>query len=683
MAVTSLIKPIPNDRGIFYSMQSAINDIALTFNHDNKKFRFSKYVLLNIPTMGAPEDLDEDNKMQFPAVGEVLISGIHSSDYNLNMAESFQNYCLNFEALLLSQPNYDHNQYKTIAERVFWKWLKETGAIRWRAANTVNEWNNVATSDARYVEADDDNSEYDRVVRFVGDIDAVNSVRSTNSYSEIYIYLPTNMGSTPTVLFDSYADVNYDEDMRVLNYPDDPLDVEYLAGRHYDDTHPFGLRLNAFFDLDDGTVDQEMADLSDPTPTYAPGYWHSDDTNNAYYTDPVFDMAKDYRIKKTLGTSTIEYIRSSLDGVMIDFDISNYKLTTLYDGVNSFTQFNQIAHNQNRNFEFNAILVYYDLYETTTSGGEENTVTNLYGILFLDQVENMGVGADFAIPTMKKYKPDDLNKTNGNSFAYKINIKFDSSIDNVAVERSINDYATFSLDLYMDALSSMSQLLTSYNESLFFMTNLSRDLDELKGQMLNDANMIELRSRLTTIENSLIQNDTLWQDANGVMGLIRDLYSKYDEILRGEATVDVSYNLDPLTIANLIPKNQKYTIGTTYEGNILDNLDLPLLKYTNYFRHNHTSTIELDSEIEITIDDAEQPWARGQVFRLVFEKEFIPGVHSVKIYTDANGVFNGTAYGKLIYVLNNTDFEESNDRPIFDIMCVAPETMDFVVDKIR
>ena len=100
----------------------------------------------------------------------------------------------------------------------------------------------MPTGEARWSEAwaDAGSTTYNRVVKYIADIDVINSVRNKdNSYSEIYIHVPTNVGTTPTILFNSIADNNYHPDMFIMNSPGDPLDVEYLNGRHYNDTHPY------------------------------------------------------------------------------------------------------------------------------------------------------------------------------------------------------------------------------------------------------------------------------------------------------------------------------------------------------------------------------------------------------------------------------------------------------------
>ena len=49
MAVTSLIKPVQNKKGIFYNFQSALEDINITLSNSENAVRFSKFVLLRVP----------------------------------------------------------------------------------------------------------------------------------------------------------------------------------------------------------------------------------------------------------------------------------------------------------------------------------------------------------------------------------------------------------------------------------------------------------------------------------------------------------------------------------------------------------------------------------------------------------------------------------------------------------
>jgi hypothetical protein len=267
MAVTPFIRPIQTRKGIFYAFQSALEDLNLvTSSNAESKVRFTNYILLRIPEIGTPDTLKTDNKIQFLASGETpLIEGV-SSDQNINLAESFQNYALNLEALLISRNEYDREDKQTISEKVFWKWLKEFGGVRWQNANNLQRNIEALGATPRWVEETETNSTYKRVVQYLGEIDVVNTRRTKdNSGSEIYIHVPTNVGNTPYVLFDSQADGNYPENATITHDPADPLNIEFISGRDFNDTHPFGLSINAFFDRDDGAVTSSITDdPSDP-----------------------------------------------------------------------------------------------------------------------------------------------------------------------------------------------------------------------------------------------------------------------------------------------------------------------------------------------------------------------------------------------------------------------------------
>ena len=688
MATTPLIKQIQNRYGIFYNFQSAIDDITTTLNQDNKKFRFSKFALLRIPDMGAPDD--KENKVQFLALGETpMIDGINPTDYNINLAESFQNYCLNLEALLLTRTGHNSELSKTVAERVFWKWLKELGAMRFRKANVLEKDNVQLPSNDRFVEEDEydedaspvgGNYNYNKIVKYVSDIEVVHTVKKDNARSEVYIYVPTDVGTSPYVMFESYEDVNYGHDSTWFNNPESALDIEYLVNRHHDDTHPFGLGIKAFYDLDDGSVITNYSNDID-TPSWVSGNWFSGTSQNAYYTDLIFGDAGNQLIKKEIGSpaTTIQYIRSKLDGIGIDFNLTNYKLANENTDIKVFSDFN--SYIGTKNFEYNAILLFYDVFDVDNP---ESVVTNLYGVQFLNRVEEKGL--EFAIPSIIKYKPDILSKTNGNSFAHKFNIKFDSSINNVDVEKSVNDYTTFSLDLFVDAMTSMINMTRSYEENIVFLTNLKIEVDGLKGLFINDTNKDEILDRIASIENSLTQSQSLFENTDTVMRMVNDLYDKYSAILNNTTSISVDYNMDQMVLNNMITHPQGYNFSADPRGSLIDNTVLVLNKYSNYFRHENASGVAitlLTDDLNVIIDDADVAWKRAQSFEIVFAEEFDPASYNVNFWTGALNKSGSGEYGTLIGTLDSSYFLDSGNKPWFKITCIDQSALEFVIDKIR
>jgi hypothetical protein len=700
MAVTSLIKPVQNKKGIFYNFQSALEDINITISNSDNAVRFSKFALLRIPEIGEPNVLQTDNKIQFYAPGETPLIETLNPDNNVNLAESFQNYALNLEALLLSRPQYKRNEKLTISERVFWKWLKELGAIRFQDANALEKNITTLGLEPRFVEKTETNSTYKRVVKYVGDIDVVNSIKSNiNSYTEVYIHVPQNVGSTPYVLFKSIKDDNYFPNMTITNNAADPLNIEYLSGRQYNELHPFGLSLKAFYDLDDQSVFTQIKNTL--TGTYSPGNWFTKTIRNSYYTDnynntQAYNVAQDQFIIKQSGLRSVEYVRSTLDGISIDFDLSNYKLAAENPNIQVFSQFNDYV--ANRDFDFNAVLVYYDTYNPNNLDSNGNPIdvrTNLYGILFLDRIQQKGL--EFQIPPIVKYKYDPLNKTKGNSFSFKQNLKLDTSIEDTFVEKSINDYSTFSLELFTDVLTEFKQLQTRYADELLELTQLKQDVEALKDLLINTEDQNELSLRVENVENSLIENDSIFSNTSSLVKMIESVNSKVDSIINGTSNVQVSYNLDILRSGKgiLINKktpnraiieatNQQYNISQNSITNIFNSNVITLTDYTNYIVHESGGNpIVLTKDLEVFIDDSISSWKKGQVLKLTFSDELDLDVFNLKIRTDALNKNNTGQYGVTIAILDDLAFSSSSNKPIFEIVCLDEVQLLFRIDKIR
>ena len=737
MAIAPLIKPIQTQKGIFYTFQSSLEDLTLTFNNTNK-FKFSKFALLRIPEIGIPTSLVTDNHTQFLALGESpLLEGL-SANQNINLALSFQNYALNFESLLISQAAYQREQKLNVSERVFFKWLKELGAIRWRNASSDEAISTLISglpaSEARWAEdwADAGSSTYNRVVKYIADIDVINSVRNKdNSYSEIYIHVPTNVGTTPTILFNSIADHNYHPDMFIINSPGDPLDAEYLNGRHYNDTHPYaGMHLRAYYDLDSDLVTHKISDVTTTnidwdtvtsnynvnTNTTGIGYWWNAPTQvtNFYRTDAAayygakigkgtyngvaaasaFKTQKIYK-KYTTTDLDVEYLRSTLDGVVIDFKLLNYQVAA--SNQPEYTSFAKLADSvANADFEFNAILIYYDVYDPTTGTSVANPLvseTNLYGVYFLNKIEQTGI--NFIIPTITKEKPNVINRTNGNAFAYKINLKFDTSIEDVAVERSINDHTTFGLDMFLDVLTEFSSLKNKFNSKLVELSNLKIDLESAKNALLNTNGLNALSTRLGRLEQTVAASTSAFENSSAITNLIGNLNSRLNEFVAGKTSLSTSYDLAPfrpgqgISLDKTIP--QQLTIASTVQAyskvseinlksNNSNTFTETLGVSNTYIKHYNGSTFSLSSDFDIRINNSLNSWKNGQVLKIVFDSQIIPNNYNIKIKTSAT-----TNYSVTIATLTASDFPISYDRtgrPIVEITCINSQNFTFQVDKI-
>lgn len=697
MAVTPFIKPLATQAGTFYTFSSSAEDLGLTFNNSGTKFRFTRFVLLNIPNIATPAFAD--NKIQFNTIDTVILNQatLLDPDNNINLAQSFQNYCLNLEATLISQDAYNRDLKQNVAERVFWKWMKELGAIRFQDSNSMQSTRNQLT-DPRFVEENEvltGSVRYNRVAQYVGDIDVVNSTQNNvNAYSELFIHVPTADGNTPLVLFKTVDDANYYPDLGVVNKPADPLDAEKLFGRHYSDVQPAGLSIDAFFDQD-----VEPASVNSFVNAIPQNWYDPRGNPNAYYTDSIFTDSTTDTIQKTVGLNSVTFKRSRLDGIQLDFDPTSYKPIVDNPTISTLQEYNGTVDAQP--FEFNAVLIYYDVYDPNNAA---DFATNLYGVLFLENVRV--ISAEQGIPRFEKFKPNVVTKLNGNSFGFKINLKFDTSVDNAGVEKAINDFSTFSMDLFVDTLQILQQAADNLNENVIELQRVSQQVTELEDLVINVDQFNEIDQRISFLEDSFQANQALFNNTSDIVALINKTDDELNQLIQGKTSITIAYNLDVIktgpgifidrsvpnriTVSNI---NQGFSISTTdpYQGDI----SLPafqiikLQPFNNYFRHfanglSHTAT----GDIYLNIDDTTNQWQRGQTFRLVFEDIYDMVNYNIIISTDAPNLFGNGAYGILVGAVSGAEFDLASDRPIFDITCVDPGVVGvslpvFVIDQIR
>lgn len=114
---TAIIKP-RTQGGTFYTFSSAMEDIGLNVTDSKNRVMLSHYALLDIPQFDDP-DYGFDTLSTTEFTSDVNIG-------NYKFAEGFENYVLNMETVMRNQDGYNFANYKTVSERVFWKWLRKS-----------------------------------------------------------------------------------------------------------------------------------------------------------------------------------------------------------------------------------------------------------------------------------------------------------------------------------------------------------------------------------------------------------------------------------------------------------------------------------------------------------------------------------------------------------------------------
>jgi len=680
MATTPLIKTPQADGGTFYTFSSSARDLSKTLNNDELKLVFSKFVLLNLPDFdkldpNSAASLTLSNYMQFDTIDGMIASGGLKGDPNVNFTESLQNYALNLEELIISDTSYDNTLQRSVAERVFFKWLKETGAMRYRAATNLEK--NPGVVRPLFVEEDSISTatdEYNRVVKYVGDIDIVNNVdKAGEAYTELYINVPTEVGGTPTILFDSISDANYQPSLKIQGKN------EFILGRNASTVQPQGLSINAFYDYDQpllnptgpaGYTDPNANWMDEPTPPT---------TVDSYFTEPVtFTNPTNVFIQKypadygsPAGFNGSAYIRSELDGISVDFTPNDYEQIVTDPTISTIAQFN--GTDLASTFEFNAVLVYYDLVDTSNTA---NTVTNLYGILLVDNVTPTTDGG--FIQRYPKFKPNKVTGQNGNSYGFKINLRFDASPGSAGIDTIVNDYNTFSMQLFSEATAQLQESAKIFQTQQLEISTLDQKVQTLENQITNVADVTSLQAQITSVQDQLDNANLAFANDTVLLDLIANNSDEIQSIANGNVPISLQYNTDVvrqgtgITVDTNTPNlitislaTQEYSFMVPINKNQVQitptnplnlNQAIPqvfteLKTYTNMLRLDTVN--EAGGDLNIYVNDTGIQWKTGQTLRLAFNNTLDIGARNIRVWTDAPSRLNNGSYGMSMGVIQN------------------------------
>lgn len=494
---TPFIKRMRVNGGTLFSFNSSIEDIGLNINEKNNVVKMSHFALLDIPEINSGSNLAVNYFNTEAIVGAWEYEGQSANikDGRVIISESFQNYASNLETILLDQTTYNPALQDTVSERVFWKWLKETGAIRWTRDGSSNWIENT-------------NPEYRKVVKYVGEISAGNVRRDTfGTYNETYVLVPTSHGEMD-IYWKQVEDVNYKHGMAIGNLG------EKIANRDgWLRPHPDGLIYDAFYDYVDSSISVAGHTIDVSSFNYSgPGSWWSAQDltsgnprgttgSNYYLTDTSAYINEDpssYEVDITYtGGSGFSFRRSNVDCMSLQLDINELKTVFGDDGLT----FNKMGttFSINDSFEFNAALLYYSVYNST-----QDTVLarNLLGVMFLDapsgnssQIGSTGI----LLPSLEKIQSTATGF--GTAYSLRVNIKSDNTIDDT---QAVNvDYATSDVTYAEDFADTMAELKKSI-QILNQNTATVAYISEKYGELLNNQNVI-----LTRIEQMQQQIDDI------------------------------------------------------------------------------------------------------------------------------------------------------------------------------
>jgi len=147
MASTPLYKSLKPNGTTFYAFPGAAEDITSSYQNNNYKMYFSKYVLLNLPKQNL-----NPGTQSMPVYFDFESSFVKSNNatpattFNEQIVESLRNYVANHEVVIReSRLNskeyfYNTNALETTSEKIFWKWCKKLKLIDFEPAIPDDEY---------------------------------------------------------------------------------------------------------------------------------------------------------------------------------------------------------------------------------------------------------------------------------------------------------------------------------------------------------------------------------------------------------------------------------------------------------------------------------------------------------------------------------------------------------------
>ena len=418
----------------------------------------SHYALLNLPSIDEADNLEQNRFNLFNIPGAYEYFG-NVKDGTVIVAESFQNYALNLEVNLLARNEYNPALQTTVSERVFWKWLKETGAIRWEPdSSTSGYWREETDTDS--------STGYNSIVKCIGTISA-GSVRTDTfgTYNETYVLVPTSFGQTP-VYFKQVEDDNYYRGL-VTN----PGGANILGRETYTKPHPDGLDIRAFYD---------------------------DTANNTYEISTTGSAGPYYEDI----TSPYTFRRSLVDCMSLELNLTNLR-EIFNDDALTYDDL-AITLAEDDTFDFNAVLIYYSIYNRAL---DAVLATNLLGVLFLDPPS--GNTQDFPLneilmPSLTKIQSGVSGF--GTSYSFRLNIKSDYLLDesgeftlyedNTASQQVLEDFGQI-----FDSLSRSLSILNQHTGTINYITQQYIDLTNDHTNILNSVS--DLQYQVHNIERNI------------------------------------------------------------------------------------------------------------------------------------------------------------------------------------
>lgn len=328
---------------------------------------------------------------------------------------------------------------------------------------------------------------YNSFIKFIGEIAGTNNTQLPDkAYTETYAYISHQHGQIPYSLWKIVDDNNYKPNAQYPVLPEQY--TPYIQGAE-NSNNPLWVNPTAYPggpNIQTDIINQYITSNGNVSKKSGPFYGIANNDR----TSPEFDS-------------------SQLDGLCLNLDIEDYLKAQSYiypiETFNEFcaTSFDNIAP---KDFEFNAILWYYTLEDT--SGNNLNKATNLYGIEFLDTSSNDINNLKTKIPSIQKLVSNGYQDGNSYTFSLDTNLIIDSDVVIPSFDPD-KVYSLFGMELFHEALTR----ITYFNDQISTFVNsnmeLTNKVNNLTSLVMNQTSFDSIKTKMNNLEKLLTLYSTL------------------------------------------------------------------------------------------------------------------------------------------------------------------------------
>ena len=412
------------------------------------------------------------------------------------------------------------------------------------SGSTTEIWLDVEYIGGDYLELTYMYLSYHRLIQYVGEINQITNIQTaTRVGQEVTAYIPHQAGKTPTILFGVRDNTNYYPNLEIPILPDE-IQTEIVGAESLNSpirTNPQDYPGSFFGQFD--TVDNTYLCSNGDKIRYQGDYYGIRLTNNTGLN------AENYVEKLT------DFNSDSIDGIYLDVNRKHYyKMNIPGLETQNFDEFSSISIEGNapEDFDFNAILWYYELIERDDNNNV-NSYVNLYGIEFLNNPENDDDSYGTLITPYHKLVTN--GSQDGLSYMFNLNIHYniDNDVQPLTYDPS-TIYNMFGFDMYNEMMRRYYQVNENFVNIIQEFVRINMDIQDMKSLIYSQTDLDDLKSRMNNMEylislyktNQLVDSDTvsISTDYSGVYPRLKFnvIGVEYDEIQNINLSVAYDYN---------------------------------------------------------------------------------------------------------------------------------------------